>query len=229
MDDPLEVLSNDEDAIDPIQETMGVSLSNINSDTPLSVNDVDEDNIKPHYPEDAVEDEGQLVDEHDDGGHDALDFATPDERAMINATSQKQVTNSKAPPSSPKNRRKRDVTTMRKAPQAPKRFKSSYICFFTSKQTEIKNILGDKATVMDISKRSAQMWKELGPEERSLWEDVAAKDKERYMLEKSTYNGPWQVPYKRAKKDPSAPKVNAGECDNRPFDRRFISLSHFSF
>ena len=27
------------------------------------------------------------------------------------------------------------------------------------------------------------------------------------MAEKSTYTGPWQVPWKRAKKDPSAPKV----------------------
>ena len=27
------------------------------------------------------------------------------------------------------------------------------------------------------------------------------------MTEKSTYTGPWQVPWKRAKKDPSAPKV----------------------
>lgn len=38
------------------------------------------------------------------------------------------------------------------------------------------------------------------------WDEEAAKDKERYMVEKASYTGPWQVPWKRAKKDPSAPK-----------------------
>lgn len=105
-----------------------------------------------------------------------------------------------------KNKKKRDGSTLRKAPQAPKRFKSSYICFFMAKQPEIKDELGDKATVTEISKRSAQMWRSLPPEERAHWDDVAAKDKQRYMVEKASYTGPWQVPWKRAKKDPSAPK-----------------------
>ena len=42
--------------------------------------------------------------------------------------------------------------------------------------------------------------------ERVHWDEVAAKDKQRYLVEKASYTGPWQVPYKRAKKDPSAPK-----------------------
>jgi len=105
-----------------------------------------------------------------------------------------------------KNKKKRDGSTLRKAPQAPKRFKSSYICFFMAKQQEIKDDLGDKATVTEISKRSAQMWRNLPCDERAHWDDVAAKDKQRYMVEKASYTGPWQVPWKRAKKDPSAPK-----------------------
>ncbi|EEC51899.1 predicted protein, partial [Phaeodactylum tricornutum CCAP 1055/1] len=88
----------------------------------------------------------------------------------------------------------------------PKRFKSSYICFFMAKQNEIKEELGEKATVTAISKRSAEMWKHLPTEERTHWDDVAIKDKQRYMVEKASYTGPWQVPWKRAKKDPSAPK-----------------------
>jgi hypothetical protein len=55
-------------------------------------------------------------------------------------------------------KKKRDNTSLRKAPQAPKRFKSSYICFFMAKQPEIKGELGDKSTVTEISKRSAEMW-----------------------------------------------------------------------
>ena len=75
-----------------------------------------------------------------------------------------------------------------------------------AKQPEIKLELGDKATVTEISKRSAQMWRSLPGEERAHWDEVAAKDKQRYLMEKASYTGPWQVPWKRAKKDPSAPK-----------------------
>jgi high mobility group protein B3 len=89
---------------------------------------------------------------------------------------------------------------------APKRFKSSYICFFMAKQPEIKEELGDKSSVTEVSKKSAEMWRNLPADERAHWDDVAAKDKQRYMVEKATYTGPWQVPWKRAKKDPSAPK-----------------------
>lgn len=46
----------------------------------------------------------------------------------------------------------------------------------------------------------------LPAEERVHWDEVAAKDKQRYLVEKASYTGPWQVPWKRAKKDPSAPK-----------------------
>jgi len=99
-----------------------------------------------------------------------------------------------------KDKRKREATALRKAPQAPKRFKSSYICFFMAKQPEIKEALGDKATVTEISKRSAEMWKSLPAQERQHWDEVAAKDKQRYMVEKAAYTGPWQVPWKRAKK-----------------------------
>lgn len=106
---------------------------------------------------------------------------------------------------SPK-RKKRERNNLRKAPQAPKRFKSSYICFFTSKQSEIKERLGSTATVSQVSKESAQMWKKLTPDEKAYWDDVAAKDKERYMEEKANYTGPWQVANKRQKKDKSAPK-----------------------
>jgi HMG (high mobility group) box len=75
-----------------------------------------------------------------------------------------------------------------------------------NKQPEIKRELGNAATVGAISRRSAELWKHLSTTERAHWDEVAAKDKARYMMEKATYTGPWQVPYKRKKKDASAPK-----------------------
>lgn len=42
---------------------------------------------------------------------------------------------------------KREGVGLRKAPGAPKRFKSSYILFFMAKQKEIKEELGEGASV----------------------------------------------------------------------------------
>ena len=53
-----------------------------------------------------------------------------------------------------------------------------------AKQPEIKAELGENANVTTVSKRSAEIWKHLPPEERAHWDDVAAKDKQRYMNEK---------------------------------------------
>ena len=105
-----------------------------------------------------------------------------------------------------KKSKKNNKLALRKAPNAPKRFKSSYICFFMAKQSIIKEELSKDATVTSISKRSAEMWKGLSMEERAVWDDIAFQDKKRYLMEKSQYTGPWQVPWKRVKKDPSAPK-----------------------
>jgi len=105
-----------------------------------------------------------------------------------------------------KGKKKRDASALRKAPQAPKRFKSSYIMFFMAKQQEIKAKLGVGASVGDVSKQSSDRWKKLTLDERAVWDQKAKEDKERYNLEKASYTGPWQVPWKRAKKDPNAPK-----------------------
>jgi len=100
--------------------------------------------------------------------------------------------------------KKRDDSQFRKAPQAPKRFKSSYIFFFTENQAKVKEQLGPQASVADVSRRSAELWRNLS--ERTHWQELASMDKERYLAEKEAYTGPWQVPHKRMKKDPSAPK-----------------------
>ena len=52
----------------------------------------------------------------------------------------------KSTPVACKARKKRDSVSLRKAPQAPKRFKSSYIIFFMAKQNEIKSQLDPKST-----------------------------------------------------------------------------------
>ena len=94
----------------------------------------------------------------------------------------------------------------RKAPEAPKRFKSSYIFFFIENQGKVKKALGSNATISEISKRTSELWRNLSIEQRAPWEEKSLNDKERFEAEKSIYTGLWRVPNKRAKKDPRAPK-----------------------
>lgn len=106
-----------------------------------------------------------------------------------------------------KRKKKRDKKApMIKNPNAPKRFKSSYICFFVAQQPHIKQELGEHASVSEVSKRSAELWRTLPAHQRVQWDEVAAKDKQRYLIEKAQYTGPWQVRKKKTRKDPSAPK-----------------------
>mmetsp|Transcript_9918 Transcript_9918/g.14024 ORF Transcript_9918/g.14024 Transcript_9918/m.14024 type:complete len:372 (+) Transcript_9918:92-1207(+) len=109
-----------------------------------------------------------------------------------------------------RSKKKKDANSgYRKAPQAPKRFKSPYILFSMSKMEEFKKEAAEQGSsekVTSISRRVADAWKTLPPEERKKWDEVAKQDKLRYNAEKSLYTGPWQVPSKRTRKDPSAPK-----------------------
>jgi HMG (high mobility group) box len=52
----------------------------------------------------------------------------------------------------------------------------------------------------------SEAWKNLPPEEREYWEEMARADKERYEMEKSFYDGPWKIPAEKSSKDPRAPK-----------------------
>jgi len=95
---------------------------------------------------------------------------------------------------------------LRKAPQAPRHFKSPFACFSSVHKANVKNELGSKASASDISSYLGNMWRKLSSVERAIWDDVAKKDKERYLREKVTYKGPWKVKSKQIKKHPNAPK-----------------------
>ncbi|CAB9515983.1 group protein B3 [Seminavis robusta] len=98
----------------------------------------------------------------------------------------------------------------KKAPDAPKRFKSAFIIFSAEKHKEIKKDLLDEGKAVkttDIAKMVSEAWKKLDPDARKDWDDKADRDKQRYEAEKAMYKGPWKIPSnKRKTKDPSAPK-----------------------
>jgi len=98
--------------------------------------------------------------------------------------------------SSPSKRKKK----FRKAPQAPRRFKSPYILFSIHRMAEYKKSMKDHVQVTSFSRQIAQDWKNLPEDERQKWEEGARQDKVRYNVEKELYTGPWQVPSGRSRK-----------------------------
>lgn len=88
----------------------------------------------------------------------------------------------------------------RKAPQAPRRFRSAYILFSISQMEEYKKSKAKHVQVTSFSSQIAQDWKKLPAEERKKWEQEALRDKERYNAEKELYKGPWQIPTGRSRK-----------------------------
>jgi hypothetical protein len=63
-----------------------------------------------------------------------------------------------------------------------------------------------KISTPDVAKIVSQEWKALSPNEREVWEDMARRDKARFYMEKSLYQGPWKVQKGSKEKDPMAPK-----------------------
>jgi len=118
--------------------------------------------------------------------------------------------NAESPPKkAPPVKRKSKATKFKKAPQAPKRFKSAFMLFSTVKHPEIRLSLapGQNANVPRVAKLVAEEWRKLSQEDRAVWDKKSSDDKKRYEVEKAMYTGPWKIPAsKRARKDPNAPK-----------------------
>ena len=57
----------------------------------------------------------------------------------------------------------------KKAPQAPRRFKSAYMFFSTEKHKSIRQEQGKKLQTTDVAKMVSRAWKNLPPEEQEEW------------------------------------------------------------
>lgn len=134
-----------------------------------------------------------------DGEEDDLSMAP----SSGGATSTSKLQTTASSPSSPLKRKKTkgNSTGFRKAPQAPRRFRSPYILFSISKMEEYKKSMAKHGVqVTSFSSQIGQDWKTLPENERETWEEAARQDKLRYNAEKELYTGPWQVPTGRSRK-----------------------------
>ncbi len=91
---------------------------------------------------------------------------------------------------------------LKKAPDAPKRFKSAYICFIGEQMEAAKSQMTSDLKVTETMKILANQWRELPHHEKEKYEMIANADKARYFEEMADYSGPMQVPNKRLKKNP---------------------------
>ena len=92
-------------------------------------------------------------------------------------------------------------------PNAPRRPLSGFFHFSNVGRAKIKAANPD-FTVADISKELSRRWHALDEVTRSMFEQMADNDKQRFRQEKAEYNMSPKGGYKqtRAKKDPNAPK-----------------------
>jgi len=107
----------------------------------------------------------------------------------------------------PKKKRRNNGT--KKPPDAPKRFKSSFIFFSMAKHKEIKeNLARDGgAKFPNITSMVSEAWRTLEPLEKYKFEEMARQDKARYDIEKTNYvPPPGMSPTLKRKRDPNAPK-----------------------
>jgi hypothetical protein len=102
-----------------------------------------------------------------------LNFSDPPSSVLRSDESRVETSTS---PSQSHTRKKKVV---KKAPNAPKRFKSSYICFVEANMKVVKKTSANDAKVTDAMKILANMWKMLPPHERLKYEKQAKSDKRR--------------------------------------------------
>jgi len=127
-------------------------------------------------------------------------------------------------------RKRKEMKALRRNPDAPKRFKSPYIFFSVAMRRFIKEEMPKDTKVTEIVCELATKWRELGAQERALWDAISRRDRARYEAEMADHQGPVQVPNKRPKKPKDAPKRSMSAFlmfsqENRPsFRERYPEL-----
>ena len=74
----------------------------------------------------------------------------------------------------------------KKDPNAPKKPLTSFIIFSSDKRSEIVNA-NPGMSIGDVAKQLGSLWKEISASEKTKYEELAKKDKERYERDMSLY------------------------------------------
>ena len=98
-----------------------------------------------------------------------------------------------------------------KDPNAPKRGKSGYLFFCSEYRNSVKEDIGDNSKATDITRELGVRWNKLKSnksrsKELRKFQNLAEKDKERYIKEKENYSIPEEYIKKKEKRGPKRSK-----------------------
>lgn len=101
------------------------------------------------------------------------------------------------------------ATKKKKDPNAPKRWRTSYILFCGDHREKVKKENPDLNN-LEITSKLGELWKGVSDKEKKKYEDLAAKDKARYNKDMESYTPPSDAEVeekpKKSKKDREGPK-----------------------
>ncbi|KAL3761399.1 hypothetical protein ACHAW5_004067 [Stephanodiscus triporus] len=143
-----------------------------------------------------------------DGDHDLLNFEYPSFPMETRDEQYGHFSSQEYNPSSGTNL----VTVYKKAPDAPKRFRSSYVHFFMDFLGKKKKELGPdglplKFCISSVSKECSRAWKALPEDQRKYWHDLSEVEKRGFNEQKAVFQGPWRIATNKVKqKKEGAPK-----------------------
>ena len=122
---------------------------------------------------------------------------------------QKEMESYIPPPGEPAGRKRKKT----KDPNAPKRYLSAFFMFCNEKRPDVQKA-HPEWRVGDVAKELGKMWEAVQGPARDRYEQLAAKDKERYEKEMSEYNNGKSF----AKKPKSAPVQQQKEEEDEADD-----------
>mmetsp|Transcript_8636 Transcript_8636/g.11884 ORF Transcript_8636/g.11884 Transcript_8636/m.11884 type:complete len:154 (+) Transcript_8636:8-469(+) len=96
----------------------------------------------------------------------------------------------------------------KKVPGQPKRAKSAYLCFTQKNRANVVE-MNPEAKSKDIMVKLGEKWRGLTPDDKKEYEEMAAKDKERYDSEMSAFKE------KQKKKEEASMEVEDEDEDTR--------------
>lgn len=154
---------------------------------------------------DSREGAGENIDDNDHDLDSDVDTTSSGSQVLIS-----QVQRASAEKQEDSRFKRRKTAKFKKHPDAPKRFRSAFIIFSQHRHKQLRaklNAEGGEIDTMNIAGQISDEWRNLKPDAKRKWDEMARKDKERYQREKAEYAGPWKVRTNlRKPKDPNSPK-----------------------
>lgn len=132
----------------------------------------------------------------------------PTKKAKKSSSLKTKKSSSKSKPSSSKTEAAPTTKKKKKDPKAPKKGLSAYMFFNMEMRKKLKDE-NPSLSFGDLARMVSVKYKELTPDGKKKYEDMASVDKKRYTEEMANYSGGesnTEPKAKKKKKDPNAPK-----------------------